>query len=273
MNNDFDIDIDFEIDFAIPFNDFQLNEDILIDIEKEEKIKLKKMYLNEIDILKDFNKCSYNYRYILNYYKRREIIYTYMYEKYGLTFEEIKIIENITKAYYKRLKRCRNYIKFMFNNGDVYFLTLTFRNDVLNNTKENTRRTYVQRFLNKYFYYYCANIDYGDQNEREHYHAIVCIPWFQSIKDPRKYVLNALTTDWLRVAGGNKCIKTGKKTTDFKRLSSYINKFTNHAFKKTTKGKRLIYSRNVACINNLILIEKCTFNINEYKKIYKHEGR
>ena len=35
MNNDFDIDIDFDIDFAIPFNDFQLNEDILIDIERE----------------------------------------------------------------------------------------------------------------------------------------------------------------------------------------------------------------------------------------------
>lgn len=219
------------------------------------------MYLNEIDILKDFNKCSYEYRYILNYYKRRELIYKYMYEKYGLTFEEIKIIENITKAYYKRLKRCRNYIKFMFSCGDVYFLTLTFRDDVLNNTKEETRRRYLQRFLNKYFYYYCANIDYGDKKEREHYHAIVCIPFWLNINNSRNYVLNALITDWLRVAGSNKCLKTGKNTTDFKRLSSYINKFTNHAFKKTTKGKRLIYSKNVACINNLVLSNKCIYKL------------
>lgn len=263
-NNDnfIDIDIDFDLDRAVPYIQIQDIENELYNNQtaSEEKLKelknnLKKMFLDEIDILKDFNQISYNYRYVLNYFDRANLIYGYMHNKYGLTFEEIKIIDNITKAYYKRLKRCRDYIKFMFGCGDVYFLTLTFRDDILNNTKESTRRTYVQRFLNKYFYYYCANIDYGEKNEREHYHAIACVPWWLEIKNTREYVKNALVNDWLAVAGGNRFEKTGKKTKDFKKLSSYINKFTNHAFKKTTKGKRLIYSRNICYMYPLILIE------------------
>lgn len=239
-------------------NDFQLTEDILKEIEKEEKIKIKKVFLNDVAIIKDFNKKSYELRNYSRFY-RNNLLYGYMYQKYGFTFEEIKCIENITKAYYKRLKRCRNYIKYCFKIGYVYFITLTFKPSVLDNTCEYTRRKYVIRFLNKYFKFYVSNIDYGDKNEREHYHAIVCIPFEDMNKKQVKKYIDCAFVEWLNKNGRNEFKKTYKNDKDYKCLSSYINKLTNHAFKECTKNKRLIYSKYPFCRNELILISNIQY--------------
>lgn len=110
------------------------------------------------------------------------------------------------------------------------FLTLTFTDDVLASTSEDTRRRYVARFLKSISQNYVGNIDYGKLNEREHYHAIV---------EGDQLDLSSWTY------GFTKCIKVGYSDiiTDTARLSKYINKLSNHATKKTTKGKKIIYSR------------------------------
>lgn len=110
------------------------------------------------------------------------------------------------------------------------FLTLTFTDEVLASTSEDTRRRYVARFLKSISENYIGNIDYGKLNEREHYHAIV---------EGEDVDLSGWTY------GFTKSIKVGYSDiiTDTARLSKYINKLSNHATKKTTKGKKIIYSR------------------------------
>ena len=70
-------------------------------------------------------------------------------------------------------KRVRRRITELMVFTPCSFLTLTFTDEVLNNTTEETRRRYVARFLKSISENYVGNIDYGSKNEREHYHAIV----------------------------------------------------------------------------------------------------
>jgi hypothetical protein len=112
------------------------------------------------------------------------------------------------------------------------FLTLTFTDEVLNSTTEETRRRYVARFLKSISENYVGNIDYGSKNDREHYHAIV------EGQDLDLSGWNYGFTLSLNVGYDN-------IITDSARLSKYINKLSNHATKRTTKGKKIIYSRQM----------------------------
>lgn len=87
--------------------------------------------------------------------------------------------ERINNAYYARVKRLKDRIRNMLSMGTCYFLTLTFNDDTLNRTCEQTRRKYVTWFLKSFANVYIANIDYGSVNGREHYHAVVLHhdPW------------------------------------------------------------------------------------------------
>lgn len=148
-------------------------------------------------------------------------------EKYPIEMQEAVRINNAT---YRRNTRLNNRIKTMLND-DKYqhiFLTLTFYDDVLNSTSPETRRRYVTRFLKQYTNYYVANIDYGKKYEREHYHAVVnCLK-------------NINCQDWPFGAINFKRIHTP----NFRALSKYVNKLTNHAIKETTKRSAIIYSKN-----------------------------
>lgn len=136
----------------------------------------------------------------------------------------------INKASYNRVSRLRNRIGtylVRYRNNCV-FLTLTFTDETLKSTTQETRKKYVSRYLKSQSKFYVANIDFGKKNKREHYHALVVgkcdyKPW-------HKY-------------GGIKgeLVKTGDKT-DLK-ISKYISKLTNHAIKETTKRCAIIYSR------------------------------
>ena len=131
----------------------------------------------------------------------------------------------------KRAKaRARKRIQWMFEQyPQVQFLTLTFSDDTLDSTSEETRHRYVSRFLNTHCNDYIANIDYGDKNNREHFHATV--GGFDGSKEWEKY-------GFMRV---DDC---GKKSLDKTRISKYINKLTNHAGKLTAGKmfcKRSIY--------------------------------
>jgi hypothetical protein len=135
--------------------------------------------------------------------------------------------ERINLAYYARVKRLKDRIADMLCEGTCYFLTLTFSDDVLENTSEATRRRYVTRFLKSLSDTYVANIDFGSQNGREHYHAVVLTD-------------SPSMEGWDRLGFSN-AKKIGSEE-DFTPVAKYISKLTNHAVKATTKGTRAIYS-------------------------------
>lgn len=74
----------------------------------------------------------------------------------------------------KRKGRWLRYVSEMsatFNS--LYLLSLTFTDDCLSSTSSDTRQRYVRRWLNDNTVDYFACVDYGLENGREHYHAIV----------------------------------------------------------------------------------------------------
>lgn len=142
-----------------------------------------------------------------------------------LSKEEIKNCERIFNAHRKKCQRLKKRIENLLTKPCV-FITFTFNDDVLNSTCKATRRKYIQRELKKLQVPYIANIDYGKENEREHYHSIAQTNWL----DMEEYELGFVYVERIY----NK---------DSSALSKYINKLTNHSLKETTGTDRLIYSR------------------------------
>lgn len=142
-----------------------------------------------------------------------------------------KECERINHAYYERVRRLKQRIEHMLNNGKNVFLTLTFRDKTLNKTSAKTRRDYVRKYLKQFNCEYVANIDFGEEHEREHYHAVL-----------NKEFINPLTWNF-----GNLDVKQVRTATenelDCIRLAKYVAKLTNHAIKETTKRSNIIYSR------------------------------
>ena len=140
------------------------------------------------------------------------------------------IAHNINKAYYSRVARLKRSITTIVASGSAYFLTLTFNDYALTNSLPGSRRQNVYRYLKSISVDYVANVDYGDDKGREHYHAVLSLPHGKtSIK-------------WCY--GFFKVIKIGKQESDIVKLSKYISKLTNHALKETARNKRIIYSRD-----------------------------
>lgn len=137
----------------------------------------------------------------------------------------------INSAFYARKTRLWKYIYAMMLQSDpVVFLTFTFTDKVFDKTSYETRKKYVQRFLKDQAAYYIANIDFGEENGREHYHAIA-IGHFDY-------------GSWHKY-GSIKGLPVRRSVDDAKRLSKYVSKLTNHAIKNTTGAVRVIYSRNL----------------------------
>jgi len=137
----------------------------------------------------------------------------------------------INKASYERTNRLKKRVADMLLSGDCLFLTLTFTDDTLNTTSADTRRQYVRKYLKSCNCQYVANIDFGSQNHREHYHALVNIG---NIDFTTWHKYGAILAERVR----NRSIERDKT-----RLSKYICKLSNHAIKETTKRSALIYSR------------------------------
>lgn len=151
-----------------------------------------------------------------------------------LGLEMVNTCRKISKARFERVKRCKVRIKGIVFDGDAVFLTLTFNDDILASTSQETRRRYVTRLLKRYCAKYVANIDFGKLNGREHYHAIV--------------ECDSENAEKLKKAWGDKCgfadfRKIGSKEDDLKKTTKYINKLNAHCFKDSVHMHRVIYSR------------------------------
>lgn len=152
----------------------------------------------------------------------------------------IKEARKINHASYKRIERLRDRIFSYLSFGKCKFITLTFTDDVLNNTTLETRRQYVSRFFKSISDYYVANIDFGNDHfylsrkgltnkgtNREHYHGIAVCDWHEG----------TWQYGWILT----ETIKFNNHTST--KIGKYVAKLTNHAIKKTTKRQCYIYSR------------------------------
>lgn len=176
-------------------------------------------YLNEGIVLNSLNSDSVSLAELQN---------ECLYNELGNVYSEIAKIDN---ASCHRAMRLRKRIETMLLNGDCLFLTLTFNDETLSNTSEDTRRQAVQRYLKSFKCPYVANIDFGSENGREHYHAVINTSNID-LSLWRKY--GNINVQRVR----NKSIELSKT-----RLSKYISKLSNHAIKETTRRCCLIYSR------------------------------
>lgn len=144
------------------------------------------------------------------------------------TLKDLEDCRTLIDSNNSRVRRLNKRIEAMLLNGECIWLTLTFTDDVLAKTSEKTRRKYIQLYLKSQSNSYVANIDYGKNNEREHYHAVVS----GDFVDMDKWIYGFAYTERIK-----NHLKTSVK------LSKYVSKLVNHAVKKTTKRTAYIYSR------------------------------
>lgn len=176
-------------------------------------------------LLKEEAKASY-----ASFMGDTEAIYDFI-AKYDLTWVEQMKLHSLNNNRYKRVKYLRAKVSDIVLNGKAIFLTLTFTDDVLASTSVETRRKYVRRYLKEECDKYCANIDFGSKNGREHYHAIISAK--NGFVDLHKWQYGAINAQHIRTTE-NDCKKTCK----------YIAKLTAHAIKESTgHAYRIIYSR------------------------------
>ena len=146
--------------------------------------------------------------------------------------ENRKILQECAKinhAGFERKVRLERRISEMLNGGTSFFLTLTFSDETLNVTSEKTRRKYVTLFLKSLARHYVANVDYGKENGREHYHAVIQAD-------------DVCMDLWNKYGFSN--AQRIRSEEDATAIAKYVSKLTNHAIKDTTKGARMIYSKD-----------------------------
>lgn len=147
------------------------------------------------------------------------------------------------QARYNKRKRALQRIKCMFvksekENIPLYFVTFTFSDETLKNRNTDSRRQAVRRCLTSgNFIDFYANIDFGEKNGREHYHAIVLGNgyFYKDGKTNKVYAgSNESFADYSSKFGNIKSELVKQCSKSDKQLSKYINKFSNHATKDTT---------------------------------------
>lgn len=187
----------------------------------------------DCDVIRDiyrYKKKLFDENPFKSYEQTLELIFDHFVKDLGYPLQVVKEGVRMVDNAHKRRKRCYAKVSnIVLDNKLVFFGTLTFTDDVLLKTSEQTRRRYVARYLKSISPSYLANIDFGDEKQREHYHCLVAC--------------DSKPGAWSY--GYFKFEKVRQGESDCKRLRSYIEKLTNHSLKveKTGKAKRLIYSR------------------------------
>lgn len=155
------------------------------------------------------------------------------FEYFAIAYAELwHICEKIYNARRAKVARIRKRLYLMFkycNCKNFLFLTLTFRDDVIDNTSAKTRRVYARRYLTSLNCSYVGNKDFGGRFGREHYHCIVA-------REKVDY------NDWFKYGAINfKKIRDFEK--DITKLAPYIDKLANHSTK--VQSGSILYSRDM----------------------------
>lgn len=145
------------------------------------------------------------------------------------TKDEADACYQLNHAKYSRKVRLKEYIELMLQKfNKVYFITLTFSDKYMSSSDE-TKRKYATRCLKAKTPYYIANVDYGKEFGRLHYHAITTQPLTQE--------------DWKY--GFINCQEIRNTPTDAEKVAKYCVKFSNHAIKDTNKTQKCLYSKSL----------------------------
>lgn len=167
------------------------------------------------------------------------------------SFEECRKYYLSRQAKQRRLfKRISKY----FNRGFAFFVTLTFDDYYLQSLSFASKREAVTSFFRGLNAFYIANVDYGEKNNRIHYHAFIVlenIPDNVNIKKIKNRLFYNIP-GW-RFGFSSFAIINGYDS-DIKRISKYINKLTNHAVKDT--ADKIIYCRKVPSWAKVLDYEK-----------------
>lgn len=173
--------------------------------------------LYEVELLKD----------VINYNHLKFISF-----KNNLPFETNQEYERILKARYQKVSRVKKRLVYLLSRYNyIWFCTFTFDNKYINKC-DRTKRDLIKSVLNTHDFKYILNIDYGKNTQREHYHCVLAT---NIDFDVNQYIQSYYPCYSLS-------IQCKKGEDDFKRLSKYINKLTNHCIKATTKRQRLVYN-------------------------------
>lgn len=135
----------------------------------------------------------------------------------------------LVRSRYEKRKRIEKHITNLVLSGKALFVTLTFDNDTLEKTTREKRRRLIQRYLKNNCSHYVANIDFGKDKGREHYHAIV-----ENKINLKAYKLGSIDVEHIKASD-----------LSLELTSKYINKLTSHALKQNAIDTRLIFSRKV----------------------------
>lgn len=145
-------------------------------------------------------------------------------------FDIVNECERIGNTSRQRIKRLKERVSALLSKGDCLFLTMTFNDNVLENTDKKTREKLVLDYLKSQSGDFIANIDFGKVNDREHYHAVIRC-------DKVDYTL------WHK-NGAVKGQKVALKGKCGYNIARYIDKLSLHALKDTTFRNRLLYSHS-----------------------------
>lgn len=137
--------------------------------------------------------------------------------------ERVKFIKSMRG----KRKRIKERLLVWQKEKNLYFVTLTFNNEYLSKTNEETRRRDVKESLNETSEVYIANQDFGKDYGREHYHALVG---------------NLRPNDLKKIRKEMGFVDCKKITSNLGGAVDYAMKLTNHSLKDTA-NPNIIYSR------------------------------
>lgn len=163
-----------------------------------------------------------------------EVSYINNYGLYDAELENLGLEWRLYNANKQKQIRLKKRVDKMVKTNKAVFLTMTFNDYELSITNFETRKKYIKRYLKSQCLMYVANVDYGKQKNREHYHALV-VPINDKLDLDAYRVITHSSINAKRVCTSN--FKTSLK------IAKYINKLTNHSLKTTGCYQRLIYSR------------------------------
>lgn len=155
------------------------------------------------------------------------------------------------QAVKQRRKRYRKYVCDMittFEGKTAYLVSLTFTDECLSSTSAETRQRYVRNYLNSVSLDYFACIDFGKQNNREHYHAIIITDRELISEKHRKkvfYKFNNIIDQWTYGFYSLRAIHTEDK--DIYKTMNYACKSSDYAFKSADEdnGIKPFHKRGV----------------------------
>lgn len=197
------------------FNEDQELELELLPYEKQER------YIRERERLRENVKRA----------KSPQIDYLELYERF-LSLPIGKDALRVNTNSWKREKRLRSRVRFMFETKrPVFFLTFTFNNESLSQYSEKRLKRAVLKWVHEYADIFIVNKDYGAENARLHFHALVVA---------RNDFVDLSTWSF----GYFFARVCGKRASDIANLGAYVAKLSRHAIKESAAtDERIVYSR------------------------------